>query len=196
MLRDVRVSGVAQPSDEHTSETLRFIYKCHASRVCDYLSRMCQHRGRPKSSTNASENVYSLVQKQCQSSSKQRLYRSKVSVVGSLALRKLWQLYDSCMTSNSLQYDGRLDVKSFSFGARDLRPFAAMGLPRGVVTAKPEEYLQKYTGYANMSRGRSRAAMHVYASSIGALDWQKHLGSSMGQMHVQAPKLCKNCLRR
>lgn len=59
------------------------------------------------------------------------------------------------MTSRSLQYNGKVDVKSLSFGARELRPFAAMGLAKGIITRRPEEYLHKYTGYANMCRGKS-----------------------------------------
>ena len=40
------------------------------------------------------------------------------------------------------------------FGARDQRPFATMGLAKGVIASKPEEFLHKRTGYANMSRGQ------------------------------------------
>ena len=71
-----------------------------------------------------------------------------------------------CMTSLSLQHDGKLDVRSLSFGARDLRPFAAMGLAKGVITSKPEEYLHKYTGCANMCRG---SYLHPGASAIPLL---------------------------
>ena len=71
-----------------------------------------------------------------------------------------------CMTSLLLQYDGRVDVKSLSFGARDLRPFAAMGLAKGVITSKPEEYLHKYTGYTNMCRGRYGLQFSASAHSL------------------------------
>ena len=73
-----------------------------------------------------------------------------------------------CMTSLFLQHDGKLDVRSLSFGARDLRPFAAMGLAKGVITSKPEEYLHKYTGYANMCRGSypSASAIPLYQLAI------------------------------
>lgn len=52
-----------------------------------------------------------------------------------------------------MQHNGKLDLSSLSFGARDQRPFAAMGLAKGIVTSRPEEYLHKHSGYANMSRG-------------------------------------------
>lgn len=60
------------------------------------------------------------------------------------------------MNNAFVQHDGKLEVKEMSFGARDQRLFATMGLAKGVITSKPEDFLHKHTGYANMSRGQKR----------------------------------------
>ena len=91
-----------------------------------------------------------------------------------------------------MQYDGKLDVKSLSFGARDLRPFAAMGLAKGVVTSKPEDYLHKHTGYANMCRGtQTQFLCHLPVMiSLSNERWLKRV------FVLQAPRLCSLSLQR
>ena len=92
------------------------------------------------------------------------------------------------MTSFSLQHKGELDVQSLSFGARDLRPYAAMGLARGVITSKPEEYLRKYTGYANLSRGTYSPKSSLLASRFATkknTGLNNVMGMSTGPKAVQ-----------
>ena len=100
------------------------------------------------------ENVYKLVSKPEQDEARPPLYRSKASFTSFLGLSR-----SSSLTSNEyafVQHNGKLEVKEMSFGARYQRLFATMGLAKGIITSKPEEFLHKHTGYANMSRGQKR----------------------------------------
>jgi hypothetical protein len=97
------------------------------------------------------EFIYKLISKPEQDKSRPSLYRSKASHALFFLSRS------SSRTINRwyfVQHNGKMEAKEFSFGSRDHRPFATMGLAKGVITSKPEDFLHKHTGYANMSRGQ------------------------------------------
>ncbi|CAK0782801.1 hypothetical protein CVIRNUC_005996 [Coccomyxa viridis] len=84
-----------------------------------------QSEGMP--SDFADENVYSLVSKPQNDISRGPRYRSK--------------------------YAGRLDNKELSFGRREHKKFATMGLAKGKVTSRPEDFLRRHASHAKAAQG-------------------------------------------
>ena len=53
----------------------------------------------------------------------------------------------------TVQFAGNLDSKDLCFGKREYKKFATMGLAKGIVKSRPEDFLRRNVGHTGASQG-------------------------------------------
>ena len=136
----------------------------------------------------ADENIYCLLSARQDEIARGPRYRSKVCPERCIHVHLLGCLgaLDGCVII--LQFAGRLNNKELCFGRREHKRFATMGLAKGIVTSRPEDFLRRSAGHTQASQG-----LHTLQPIIwGEQPHGKLLSQSAGTfLHQIEPCACR-----
>ena len=119
------------------------------------------------------ESVYCLVSKPQDDTARGPRYRSKVCPKRCIYVHLPGRFGVLGEHVILLQFAGRLDKKELCFGRREQKKFATMGLAKGIVTSRPEDFLRRSGGQIQARQGGRTLLPSIWSI--------RHHGQALGQ---------------